>query len=120
MARGLAIALAAGVLLAGCTGKPEQVPPPAPPAEEPDDNDVGLTEKTGPELKAAYGVPAFARKEADSEIWRYDVGSCRIFFFLYPEGGELRLRRTETISPNSSEIVDTDCINAFVRTAKRP
>src|SRR5262249_23674266 len=34
-------------------------------------------------LQAAFGKPAFVRKDGATEMWRYDGQSCRAFFFLY-------------------------------------
>ena len=65
-------------------------------------------------LRAAYGTPAFIRREPDSELWRYDGMSCAAFFFLYSDGGTYRVRHTET-SPRGSDMpADPDCLRSLV------
>ena len=65
-------------------------------------------------LRAAYGTPAFIRREPDSELWRYDGMTCAAFFFLYSEGGTYRVRHTET-SPRGTDMpADPDCLRSLV------
>ena len=96
-------------------------PPPAPPEPEPP---AGMVPPPPPEpppmptdaqgLRAAYGVPAFIRRESDSELWRYDGMSCAAFFFLYLEGGAYRIRHAET-SPRGRDMpADPDCLRSLI------
>jgi hypothetical protein len=78
--------------------------PPEPPAPPPTD---------GPGLRAAYGAPDFIRREYESELWRYDVSGCAVFFFLYRDGNALRIRYAET-SPRGKEApADPACLKAL-------
>ena len=80
-------------------------PPPAPPPPMPTD---------AQSLRAAYGAPAFIRREPDSELWRYDGMGCTAFFFLYPEGGTYRIRHAET-SPRGRDMpADPDCLRSLI------
>ena len=84
---------------------PPEPPPPPPPPPMPTD---------AQSLRAAYGTPAFIRREPDSELWRYDGMSCAAFFFLYSDGGTYRVRHTET-SPRGSDMpADPDCLRSLV------
>jgi hypothetical protein len=87
---------------------PAEIPPP-PPAPEPP---PPPTDAQG--LRAAYGAPAFIRREADSELWRYDGMGCAAFFFLYPEGSTYRIRYAET-SPRGRDVpADPDCLRSLI------
>lgn len=84
---------------------PPEPPPPPPPPPMPTD---------AQSLRAAYGTPAFIRREPDSELWRYDGMECAAFFFLYSEGGTYRVRHTET-SPRGQDMpADPDCLRSLV------
>ena len=79
-------------------------PPPLPPPPPPTD---------AQSLRAAYGAPDFIRRETDSELWRYDSRSCAVFFFLYREGNQLRIRYTETNPRGKDSSADADCMRAL-------
>jgi hypothetical protein len=64
-------------------------------------------------LRAAFGAPAFIRRESDSELWRYDGAGCAAFFFLYPEDGTYRVRHAET-SPRGELPADPDCLRSLI------
>lgn len=64
-------------------------------------------------LRAAYGMPAFIRREPDSELWRYDGMGCAAFFFLYPEGGTYRVHHTETSPRGTDTPADPDCLRSL-------
>src|SRR5687768_1456095 len=66
-----------------------ELPPPVPPPPQPLPADAQS-------LRAAYGTPAFIRREPDSELWRYDGKDCAAFFFLYLDAGTYRVRHSET------------------------
>jgi hypothetical protein len=53
--------------------------PPAPPRGEPGQ----YLNMAASGLQAAFGRPAFVRKDGSTEMWRYDGAACRAFFFLY-------------------------------------
>lgn len=62
---------------------------------------------------ALYGKPAFVRKEADSELWRYDGTACTAFFFLYRAANGLRLRHVETLPRGSRTAADEICLSGI-------
>lgn len=80
--------------------------PPAPPAGEPAD----LAGLRSTQLRVAFGVPAFVRKDGSVEIWRYDSASCKAFFFLYPYGDSLLVRHVETLPRGSDMAADETCL----------
>ena len=71
-------------------------------------------------LRAAYGTPAFIRREPDSELWRYDGMRCAAFFFLYPEGGTYRIRHAETNPRGRDMPADPDCLRSLIPSAGAP
>jgi hypothetical protein len=82
---------------------PAQLPEPPPPPMPTD----------AQSLRAAFGAPAFIRRESDSELWRYDGAGCAAFFFLYPEDGTYRVRHAET-SPRGELQADPDCLRSLI------
>jgi len=89
-------------------------PPPEPPPPPPTD---------GPSLRAAYGAPDFVRRESDSELWRYDVSGCAVFFFLYREGEALKIRYAETSPRGRESPLDPACLKGLTvraASASRP
>ena len=88
-------------------------PPPEPPPPPPTPTDAQS-------LRAAYGAPAFIRREPDSELWRYDGMNCAAFFFLYPEGGTYRIRHAETSPRGRDEPADPDCLRSLIVPAGAP
>ena len=62
-------------------------------------------------LQAAFGKPAFVRKDGATEMWRYDGQSCRAFFFLY--GSPLAVRHVETLPHAARNAADMDCLIAL-------
>jgi len=113
MTRGLAPVLIC-VLLAACVSVTAPVPkttalPPAPMPGEPADI-AGLT---ATQLRAAFGEPAFVRKDTGMQLWRYDGASCKAFFFLYPQSGVQAVRHVETIPAGWSMAADAGCLSAL-------
>jgi hypothetical protein len=90
---------------------PQQVAlPPAPPPGEPA-GIVGLEET---QLRAAFGQPAFIRKDGRAEMWRYDSPGCRAFFFLYPAASNaLAVRHVETLPRGADTAADNGCLAAL-------
>jgi len=80
---------------------PEPMAPPAPPPTD------------AQSLRAAYGAPDFIRKEMNSELWRYDGKNCAVFFFLYREGDQLRIRYTETTPRGRNVAADPQCMQGL-------
>jgi hypothetical protein len=106
------LAIALVLLLGACASQPRGItePLPAPPpAGEPADL-VGLT---GPQLQAKLGAASFSRRENGSELWRYDSRDCRAFFFLYAEGGTMRVRHVETAPHGKAVAADPACLSAL-------
>ena len=104
--------------LAACATKPPPAPdrvplPPPPPPGEPASTQ-GMSAEA---LRAAFGAPAFLRKEGDAQMWRYDGGACHAFFFLYPENGQLTVRHVETVPRPPESALDPACLELL---RKRP
>jgi hypothetical protein len=112
--------LAPLLLAAGCASqpvKPAPAPPPpaatipaAPPRGEPGQ----YLNMPSDGLEAAFGRPAFVRKDGATQMWRYDGQSCRAFFFLY--GAPLMVRHVETLPHSRDQAADMGCLMAL-RTA---
>lgn len=104
------------VLVAACaTRSPQSMLPVAPPSGEP----PGLTGIGEAVLRASFGAPSFERKDATTEILRYDGRSCRAFFFLYPDAdGALIVRHVETLPRGATMAADTTCLDALRVPAK--
>lgn len=83
------------------------VPPPVAGKSKP------LTEYSAPELTETFGVPSFVRQEGEREMWRYDVGACKIFFFFDRTGGQTRLQMYESTPPGKPGQMDRNCFSAF-------
>ena len=111
------VILSLALLAGACAAKPPQAPPPqvpstasippAPPRGEP--SPWFNMAATG--LQAAFGKPAFVRKDGATEMWRYDGASCRAFFFLY--GQPLMVRHIETLPHGAQSAADLGCIAAL-------
>jgi hypothetical protein len=84
------------------------LPPPAPPPEPPPPPPTDA-----PGLRAAYGAPDFIRREDESELWRYDVAGCAVFFFLYRDGSALKIRYAETSPRGKAAPVDPACLKTL-------
>jgi hypothetical protein len=103
----LILALAA----AGCAAPkapPASVPsaiPAAPPRGEPSQ----YLNMPVSALQAAFGKPAFVRKDGATEMWRYDGQSCRAFFFLYGAA----VRHVETLPHGAQGAADIGCLTAL-------
>ena len=114
MMRHLSCVLVA-LVAAGCAAKAPRVSPsvplaaipPAPPRGEP--GQYLNMASTG--LRAAFGKPAFVRKDGATEMWRYDGASCRAFFFLY--GTPLTVRHVETLPHGPQAAADMSCLTAL-------
>lgn len=107
------------LVLAGCAAKaplpqsPMQATPapgaipPAPPRGEPGQ----YLNMAAPGLQAAFGRPAFVRKDGTTEMWRYDGAACRAFFFLY--GSPPAVRHVETLPHGTGSAADMACLTAL-------
>jgi hypothetical protein len=106
------------LLAAGCAAKAPRSPapssapgiaaiPPAPPRGEPGQ----YLNMAAPGLQAAFGRPAFVRKDGTTEMWRYDGEACRAFFFLY--GTPLTVRHVETLPHGAQSAADSACLTAL-------
>src|ERR1700743_3684116 len=99
--------------LAGCAApgrapSPPTVPiPSAPPAREPDT----FTGLQATQLRAMAGSPAFTRKDGATEMWRYDIASCRAFFFF--TCGQPKFQHVETVPRGTNGAADPTCLNAL-------
>jgi len=110
------------LLAAGCATKPPPLLPPvqastaipsAPPRGEPGQ----YLNMAASGLQAAFGRPAFVRRDGATEMWRYDGETCRAFFFLY--GAPLGVRHVETLPHGPQSAADDTCLTALrVSTAK--
>ena len=102
------------LLAAGCAVIAPQPPsqtstaiPPAPPRGEP----TLYLNMQGAGLQAAFGRPAFVRRDGATEMWRYDGEACRAFFFLY--GAPLAVRHVETLPHGAQAAADSACLTAL-------
>ena|ERR1700754_4594341 len=100
--------------VAGCAAntpspKPAAAIPAAPPRGEPS---AYLNMQSGA-LRAAFGMPAFVRKDGVTEMWRYDGQACRAFFFLYAVQGQLAVRHVETLPHGTGQAADMGCLTAL-------
>lgn len=106
----LILALAA----AGCAAKAPSSPAPSasaiPPAPRRGEPSQYLNMPVSG-LQAAFGKPAFVRKDGATEMWRYDGQSCRAFFFLY--GAPLMVRHVETLPHGAQDAADIACLTAL-------
>jgi hypothetical protein len=113
-------------LLAACAGTP---PPPTATTPAPQAAPRGTPRPAAPSappaitnaegLRAAYGEPDFVRKEAGSELWRYDGANCALFAFLYRDGDDLKLRRLDSLPAPAGGGADPACV-ASVRARGAP
>jgi hypothetical protein len=104
----------AALVVAGCattqTNAPRPVAasiPSAPPRGEPGQ----YVNMPAIALQAAFGRPAFVRKDGATEMWRYDGSACRAFFFLY--GAPLAVRHVETLPHAKDQAADIGCLNVL-------
>ena len=111
------IILSLALLAGGCAAKPPQAPPPqAPsiasiPAPPPRGEPSPWFNMAGAALQAAFGKPAFVRKDGVTQMWRYDGAACRAFFFLY--GQPLMVRHIETLPHGADAAADIGCLAAL-------
>jgi hypothetical protein len=107
------LVVSACVLLAACANRaavPDRVAlPAAPPPGEPP-NAIGLSATA---LRAAFGTPAFVRKDGETEFWRYNGATCRAFFFLYKQNSILTVGHVETLPHGAAIAADNNCLNAL-------
>ena len=101
--------------VAGCAAPAAKAPAPAPqsaiPAAPPRGEPGQYLNMAGASLQAAFGKPAFVRKDGATEMWRYDGAACRAFFFLY--GSPLMVRHVETLPHGASSAWDGACLSAL-------
>ena len=107
-----------GLLVAGCAAKAPPSPPIPPPASTaaipsaPPRGEPGLyLNMAASGLQAAFGRPAFVRKDGATEMWRYDGAACRAIFFLY--GTPLTVRHVETLPHGAQTAADFACLSAL-------
>ena len=86
---------------------PQTAIPSAPPRGEPGQ----YLNMASASLQAAFGKPAFVRKDGATEMWRYDGANCRAFFFLY--GAPPMVRHVETLPHGAQSAADIDCLTAL-------
>jgi hypothetical protein len=105
--------LAFGV--AGCAAPAQKAPAPAPqtaiPSAPPRGEPGQYLNMASTSLQAAFGKPAFVRKDGATEMWRYDGANCRAFFFLY--GAPPMVRHVETLPHGAQSAADMDCLTAL-------
>jgi hypothetical protein len=98
--------------LCACANQPQpQTPSVALPAGPPPGEPAWISSMDAHGLRAAFGQPAFVRKDSASEMWRYDGATCKAFFFLYPGvSGSTVVRHVETLPRGSSIAADENCL----------
>jgi len=82
------------------------LPPPPPKGEPP-----GFAGIDAARLTALAGTPTFTRKDGATEMWRYDAGSCRVFFFF--TGAPAKVQHIETMPRGKTAAADPECLNAL-------
>ncbi len=105
--------------VAGCAAQPRppavSIPAPAPtvpiPSAPPRGEPPSFTGIDVTRLRALAGSPAFARKDGATEMWRYDAGSCRVFFFL--AGAPAKVQHVETMPRGKNGAADPDCLSVL-------
>jgi hypothetical protein len=104
------------VLLAACTTPQRHGTelPQAPPSGEP----AGIAGLAPDQVRIAFGVPAFVRKDGQTEMWRYDNPRCRAFFFFYAQGSSEVVRHVETLPRGATMAADVACLDAMRAPAK--
>jgi hypothetical protein len=70
----------------------------------------GMVGKPDSQILAAFGTPAFVRKDGTAQIWRYDGGACKAFFFFQSNGTALSVSRVETLPRPSMGPIDSACL----------
>jgi hypothetical protein len=63
------------------------------------------------QLRALLGAPAFARKDGATEMWRYDIPSCRGFFFF--TGTPAKVSQVDTLPEGPGNSGDPLCLKAL-------
>jgi hypothetical protein len=103
------------LVLGACAAKTPSPPPPQPtasiPAAPPRGEPGQYMNMPATSLQAAFGKPAFVRKDGVTEMWRYDGAACRAFFFLY--GNPLAVRHVETLPHGPRSAWDLACLTAL-------
>jgi len=106
-----AIACLCAVLGACANQPPPQTPSVALPAAPPPGEPSWIPSMDAQGLRAAFGQPAFVRKDNGSEMWRYDGATCKAFFFLYPGvSGATVVRHVETLPRGAAIAADENCL----------
>jgi hypothetical protein len=110
-----AATLLCALLIAGCAAKGPQParPSAAIPASPPRGEPPAYLNLAPAGLRAAFGAPAFVRKDGATEMWRYDGAACRAFFFLYGEKGAEVVRHVETLPHGRDQAADMGCLTAL-------
>lgn len=103
-------------ILAACASPGVVRLPPTPTPGEPSD----LAGISAARLRAAYGTPAFVRRDGDGQIWRYDSARCKAFFFLYSDDRVFKVRHVETLPRGKSLAADFTCLDALRARASTP
>ena len=81
--------------------------PPPPPKGEPE-RFAGMD---AARLTALAGAPAFTRKDGMTEMWRYDAGACRVFFFF--TGTPSKVQHIETMPRGQNAAADPQCLSVL-------
>jgi len=97
------------VALGACaTGSSERAAPTQPVGEPP-----GIAGLAAPDVKLAFGEPAFVRHDGTTQMWRYDGQTCRAFFFLYDQNGVQTVKHVETLPRGTAMPADVTCLDAL-------
>jgi hypothetical protein len=99
--------------LAGCGGNTPAPRTAAIPAGPPRGEPTAYLNLPPQGLTAAFGKPAFVRKDGATEMWRYDGEACRAFFFLYGPSGAQAVRHVETLPHGVQSAADSACLTAL-------
>lgn len=105
--------------LAGCAAQPRPSAPPVPasvptvpiPSAPPKGEPPSFAGIDAVRLRALAGAPALTRKDGATEMWRYDAGSCRVFFFL--TGAPAKVQHVETMPRGKNGAADPECLSVL-------
>jgi hypothetical protein len=107
--------LSIAFLAAGCATQAPKAPAPVPrtaiPAAPSRGEPAQYLNMASATLQAAFGKPAFVRKDGATEMWRYDGTACRAFFFL--SGAPAVVRHVETLPHGRDSAADMGCLTAL-------
>ncbi|HEX4533664.1 MAG TPA: hypothetical protein VH000_05490 [Rhizomicrobium sp.] len=81
---------------------------------------AGLIGLQDAQIRTTFGTPVFVRKDAGTEMWRYDGASCHAFFFFNSTNGALAVHHVETLPHGNGTGADSTCLAALQAHGAKP